>query len=80
MVILHRGQTMTIDGSTRVPSLAHIDRFEKGERFVGYRATTVPSTIAVMGYLNFWYGRLDWSTVLEPAIRIAKDGYKITKL
>ncbi len=81
MVILHhRGQTTTIDGSTRVPSLAHIDRFEKGERFVGYRATTVPSTVAVMGYLNFRYGRLDWSTVLEPAIRIATDGYAITKL
>lgn len=81
MVILHhRGQTTTIDGSTRVPSLAHIDRFEKGERFVGYRATTVPSTVAVMGYLNFRYGQLDWPTVLEPAIRIATDGYAITKL
>ena len=81
MVILHHhGRTITIDGSTRVPSLAHIDRFKKGERFVGHRATTVPSTVAVMGYLNFRYGRLDWETLLEPAIRIAKDGYNITKL
>lgn len=81
MVILHQqGRTTTIDGSTRVPSLAHISRFEEGERLVGYRATTVPSTVAVMGYLNFRYGRLDWADVLAPAMRLAKDGYTITRL
>ncbi len=81
MAILHfQGKTITIDGSTRVPSLGHIDQFQKGERFVGYRATTVPSTIAVLGYLNFRYGKLDWPTVLQPAIRMAKEGYRITPL
>ena len=81
MAILHlRGNTVTIDGSTRAPSLAHISQFEKGDQFVGYRATTVPSTVAVLGYLNFRYGRLDWPDVVQPAIRIAKEGYTITPL
>ena len=81
MAILHlRGKTITIDGSTRAPSLAHIRQFEKGDHAVGYRASTVPSTIAVLGYLNFRYGKLDWPTVVQPAIRIAQEGYPITPL
>jgi len=49
-------------------------------RSVGYRATTVPSTVAVMGFLNEKYGNLDWSDILKPAIKIARKGYRITKL
>ncbi|MFC1561950.1 gamma-glutamyltransferase family protein [candidate division KSB1 bacterium] len=79
--ILHlRGSTIAVDGSSRAPSLAHLDHFVKGERTTGYRAATVPSTVAVLGHLNFHYGKLDWSTVLQPAIRIAEEGYRITKL
>lgn len=79
--ILHyQGKTIAIDGSSRVPSLAHISRFKAGERRTGYRAATVPSTVAVMGYLNFRYGRLEWPAILQPAIRIAREGYRITEL
>lgn len=81
MAILHiNGKTITVDGSSRVPSLAHIERFEKGERTHGYKATTVPSTVAFLGYLNFRYGKLNWHTILQPAIRIARNGYRITEL
>ncbi|MFB5645726.1 MAG: gamma-glutamyltransferase family protein, partial [Nitrosopumilaceae archaeon] len=75
------GKTIALDGSSRAPSLAHSSFFEKhSRRFIGYKATTVPSTPAVIGYLNEHYGRLDWPTILKPAIRIAKRGYRITKL
>ncbi len=82
MAILHyRGKTIAIDGSSRVPSLAHIDRIDKKtHRFQGYKATTVPSTPAVLGYLHFRYGKLNWSEILEPSIRIAREGYLITEL
>lgn len=81
MAILHiQGKTIAIDGSSRVPSLAHLSRVDRADQRTGYRATTVPSTMAVLGYLNFWYGRLDWPTILEPAIRIAQGGYRITQL
>jgi gamma-glutamyltranspeptidase / glutathione hydrolase len=80
--ILHfKGNTIALDGSSRVPSLAHIDRIDKKtQRFQGYKATTVPSTPAVLGYLHFRYGKLDWSEILKPAIRIAREGYLITQL
>jgi len=82
LALLHiDGKTIALDGSSRAPSLAHVSFFEKrSTRFVGYKATTVPSTPAVMGYLNEHYGRLDWPTIIEPAIRIAKRGYRITEL
>lgn len=82
MVILHiNGRTIAIDGSSRSPSLAHSSLFQKRRsRLLGYKATTVPSTIAVIGYLHEKYGKLEWSKIVSPSIRIAKHGYKITKL
>ncbi len=75
------GRIIALDGSSRAPSLAHSSKFtKKRHRLIGYRASTVPSTPAVMGYLIERYGNLDWSTVIKPAIRIAKRGYRITKL
>jgi len=79
-IIHYGGKTLAIDGSSRVPSLAHISKFEKGERNKGYRATTVPTTVAVIGYLNFKYGKLNWKEIVQPAIRIASEGYRITEL
>ena len=81
IALIHvNGKTIAIDGSSRAPSLVHSTKFKNNERFVGYKATTVPSTVATIGYLNERYGRLDWQTVIKPAIMIAKRGYKITKL
>ena len=82
MGIVHfNGKTICIDGSTRSPSLAIPRKFKnQSERSLGYKATTVPSTVAVMGFLNEKYGNLDWAHILKPAIRIAKKGYRITQL
>ncbi len=75
------GEIIAIDGSSRAPSLAHSSVFKKKRvRIIGYKATTVPSTVATIGYLNEHYGTLDWQTVIKPAIRIAKRGYRITEL
>lgn len=82
MCIIHiDGKTICVDGSTRAPSLATPKQFKnKIERSVGYKAITVPSTVAVIGILNEKYGNLEWAQLLKPAIRIAKKGYRITKL
>ena len=79
-LVHYRGRTFAIDGSSRVPSLAHIDHFESGEQRLGYRATTVPSTPATYGWLHEHYGALPWHVLLGPAIRIASKGYPITQL
>ena len=75
------GRTVSIDGSSRAPSLARRASFGgPAGMLLGYRAATVPSTVSTIGYLSENYGRLDWPTILKPAIRIAKRGYRITPL
>jgi gamma-glutamyltranspeptidase/glutathione hydrolase len=79
MAVIHiNGRTMALDGSSRVPSLAVRSKLANGEQFLGYRATTVPSTPAVLGYMHFKFGSLPWDEVLAPAIRLAKEGYALT--
>lgn len=81
LALLHReGRTIAVDGSSRVPSLAHLTRINEGDTRTGYKASTVPSTVATFGWLHEHYGRMDWKSVLEPAIRIAREGYEITPL
>lgn len=80
-IIYLNKKPIAIDGSSRSPSLANSARFtKKRSRLVGYRATTVPSTLAVIGHIHERYGRLEWQKIVAPAIRIAKRGYKITNL
>ncbi len=82
VAIIHmNGRTVAIDGSTKAPSLAHSSSFSnESERKLGYKATTIPSTLAVLGYLNEKYGRLSWRTIVQPALNIASKGYRITEL
>ena len=75
------GRTIAVDGSSHAPALAHQSRLRsRRARELGYTATTIPTTLAVLGHLNRSYGRLEWSTLVEPAVRIAEHGYRITPL
>lgn len=71
---------MAIDGSGRAPSLAHRSQIDPATPGLGYKGTTVPSLPATYWWLHQHHGRLDWPTILEPAIRIAREGYAITGL
>lgn len=73
-----RNHTFALDGSSRVPSLAHVSRLRGDERGIGYRAATVPSTPATFAWLHRRYGRLPWPAVVDPAVRIAREGCRIT--
>jgi gamma-glutamyltranspeptidase/glutathione hydrolase len=82
MGIIHfNGKSYAIDGSSRSPALANSSVYtKKKNRRLGYKATTVPSTLATIGFLHERYGRLEWSKIVAPSIHIAKKGYKITQL
>lgn len=74
------GKSVFLDGSSRAPSLAHHEHLTKSQRRYGYRATTVPSTLATYGWLHMQHGSLPWHVIVEPAISVAADGYQITQL
>jgi gamma-glutamyltranspeptidase/glutathione hydrolase len=81
MMLIYTGEkVIALDGSSRSPSLAHVNAIYKRDRSKGYRATTVPSTPAVLWYVHNRYGTLPWQQVLEPAIHLAQEGCRITPL
>ena len=80
MLISVDRKVVAIDGSSRAPSLAHVSAVTKTDRSNGYRATTVPSTPATLYYVHRKYGALPWETIVQPAIDIARGGYRITEL
>lgn len=44
----------------------------------GYRAPTVPGTVAGLYLAHQKYGRLPWKTLVEPAYRLASDGVALS--
>ena len=85
MMLVHEaesGRTFALDGSSRAPNRTVTDAFTdpRTGRRRGYRATTVPSTPAVLDYVLTTYGKLPLADVLQPAIRLASDGYEVSLL
>jgi len=73
-------RSIALDGSSRAPHRVVPGLLSPEERCRGYRATTVPSTPAVLEYARGSYGTLPLKRLLEPAIRLAEEGYPITEL
>ena len=73
-------RTFVLDGSSRAPNRATPDSLAKKERRRGYRSPTVPSTPATLGWALQTYGKLPLGRVLEPAIRIAEEGFPVSDL
>lgn len=85
MMLVHladENRTFALDGSSRAPSLATIGAFDNfpRERRRGHRATTVASSPAVYDYALKRYGRLSAAEALQPSIRLAEEGYKVSEL
>lgn len=75
------GETIFIDYRGVAPKAAKLDTFVDldGKEIddvasKGYRAPTVPGTVAGLYLAHQKYGRLPWKTLVEPAYRLAADG------
>lgn len=73
-------KTIALDGSSRAPHRIEPGAFKKNELLRGHKATTVPSTPAVLAYCLKHYGSRSLSDILQPSIELARNGYKITEL
>ncbi len=84
MMLIHTAEprrTFALDGSSRAPNRATADIMkEKSSRLRGHRATTVPSTLATLDYALREYGTMPLEQILEPAIRLAVDGFAVSPL
>ena len=89
MIRLKNGKTTAIDYREMAPASAHRDVYldkdgklieGEGGSLVGYRAAGVPGTVRGMELALKKYGsqKLTWAQLIEPARRLAADGFTVT--
>ncbi len=85
LVRLHNGKSTFIDYREKAPLAATADMYldAKGDvipdaSVVGYKAIGVPGSVAGMVYAEKKYGRLDLKRVMQPALRLARDGFVLS--
>ena len=70
------GTVRAIDYKETAPALAKPGMFTgRLDSTVGYKASAVPGTVAGMALAHSKSGKLSWSAVLEPARKLAQDGF-----
>lgn len=84
MIRRANGDTEIIDYRERAPLAASREMYldKKGEVIkeastVGYRAVGVPGTVAGLSLALQRHGKLKWADVVEPARKLAADGFTI---
>ncbi|HUA99601.1 MAG TPA: gamma-glutamyltransferase [Terracidiphilus sp.] len=85
LIHLANGKNTFIDYRERAPFAATANMYLDakgnvipGASTIGYRAIAVPGSVAGLSYAEKKYGRLGLERVMEPAIRLATDGFVLT--
>jgi gamma-glutamyltranspeptidase/glutathione hydrolase len=83
---LANGQDKFIDFREKAPAAAsaamYLDpqgKVRKGSSLYGYLAVAVPGTVSGLDLAERKYGRLTRAQVMAPAIRLARDGFILTR-
>lgn len=78
-------ETVFVDYRGVAPKAARLETFvdESGKEIDavasrGYRAPTVPGTVAGLYLAHQKYGRLPWKAVVEPAFKLAGEGVRLS--
>lgn len=85
----HEGSTIAIDYRETAPAAATREMFLRpdgelitgpGSSVLGYRAAGVPGTVAGMALAlkKYGSGKLTWAELIEPARKVAMDGFIVT--
>ena len=85
MIRRANGNTEIVDYRERAPLAASRDMYLdkkgdviKGASTVGYKAAGVPGTVAGLSLALQRHGKLKWSDVIEPARRLAAEGFPMS--
>ena len=85
LIHLANGKNTFIDYRERAPFAATADMYLDakgnvipGASIIGYRAIGVPGSVAGLTYAEKKYGRLGLAKVMQPAIRLATDGFVLS--
>lgn len=81
------GRTDTIDGRETAPASARPDRFlgpdgkpkDRLSGIIGGRSVGVPGNLRAAALAHRKWGKLPWATLFQPAIRLAENGFQVTR-
>ncbi|MFO7893125.1 MAG: gamma-glutamyltransferase [Longimicrobiales bacterium] len=85
VVRLPDAEATTIDFREKAPLAAHPEmwldedgEYDRQRHHLSHRAVGVPGTVAGLAYVHDQYGSLPWRELVEPAVRLAADGWEMT--
>ncbi len=81
-----KGEFDAYDGRETAPKAASSELFiqENGEKYqffealVGGRSVGTPGVLRMLEEAHRWHGKLPWKVLFEPAIEVARKGFKVT--
>lgn len=59
------------------PAAATADMFRQGTNYKGHKVVGTPGTVAGFALAHERYGRLPWKRLVEPAVKLAAEGFAI---
>jgi gamma-glutamyltranspeptidase/glutathione hydrolase len=88
LLLLYDGmQVVAFDGRETAPAAATPDRFLNTQgkplalrdAVVGGRSVGVPGVLKMLDMAHKQYGKLPWATLFQPAMRLAEEGFPISR-
>ncbi|OGU28202.1 MAG: gamma-glutamyltransferase [Ignavibacteria bacterium GWA2_54_16] len=85
VIVTKDGKSTTIDFREKAPKFAHENmyldangKYIRKSNHEGYRSVGVPGTVAGFDLALKKYGTRDWKEVIQPAIRLADEGFRLS--
>ncbi len=81
MIRLKDGRALALDFRETAPAAASRDMYVANPKdsTLGYRAVGVPGTPAGLWTAHERFGRIPWKSLVEPAVRLARDGFPLSR-
>ena len=85
LIRLANGRSTFIDFRERAPNSASRDMYldpatgkVTQDSIIGYRASGIPGTVRGFEFAHDKYGKKPWKELVEPAVRLAHDGFPVS--
>jgi gamma-glutamyltranspeptidase/glutathione hydrolase len=72
-----QGKPTVIEYRETAPAAATADMFVKGVEQYGHKVAGIPGTVRGLEVAHKKFGKLPWKQVVEPAVRLAADGFPL---
>ena len=85
LIRMANGKTTFLDFREAAPAKATRDMYlgpdgnPTRESIVGWRASGVPGSVSGFAYAHKKYGSMPWNQLLAPAVKLAADGFPLSK-